>query len=122
MINPRASVNISGLINAGPSFSNLTTINVVPQTALGTTGMFSNTFFLGAWCLNANTTGPVTNEAIGLATNTFGGGFRGYTANSVTSLVGPVAMAPGSFQAVLRANVTSPNAVPVELMGFEVAE
>ncbi|MBZ0114290.1 MAG: hypothetical protein K8J08_17645 [Thermoanaerobaculia bacterium] len=124
MINARASANVLSLINAGTSFSMLTTINVVPQSVLvvssaPTTGMFSNTFFLGAWCLNSNTAGPgVTNEAIGLATNV-GGGFRGYTAVSGT---GPVAMAPGSFQAVLRANITSPNAVPVELMSFGVAE
>lgn len=114
VINQRASVNISGLVNNGSAFSNLTTINVVPQSALGTTGQFNNTFYLGAWCLNANTTVPVDNETLGLSTN--GPRLQGYTASSGT---GTVAMAAQPFNAVLRANVTSPNAVPVELMAFE---
>lgn len=110
----RASINIGGLVNAGPSFSNLATINVLAQTALGTTGVFNDTFFLGAWCLNTNATVPVDNEAIGLATNA---PFRGYTAVS-GGAAASVAFAQQSFNAVLRANVTSPTAVPVELMSF----
>lgn len=117
VIHSRASLNVGPLINAGQSFSMLTTINVVPQSALGTTGMFSNTFFLGAWCLNANTTLPVDNEAIGLATN--GPRQQGYTAVS-GGATASVAVAAQPFNAVLRANVTSPNTVPVELMAFEV--
>jgi hypothetical protein len=114
LVNARASVNIGGLVNAGSAFTNLATINVINQTALGTTGGFNDTFYLGAWCLNANTVVPVDNETIGLATN--GPGFKGYTAASGT---GAVAFAAQPFNAVLRANVTSPNQVPVELMSFE---
>lgn len=112
-INARASVNVSGLVISGPSFTT-PVLNVVPQSALGTTGVFSNTFFLGGWCLNANTAFPVDNEAIVLATN--GPRQQGYTA---VSGVGAVAFAMQPFNAILRANVTSPNAVPVELMAFE---
>lgn len=111
----RASLNIGPLVNAGSSFSMLTTINVIPQSALGTTGMFNDTFFLGAWCLNANTTVPVDNEAIGL--DVAGAQLKGYTASS-GGAGASVAMAPQAFNGVLRANVTSPNAVPVELMAF----
>ncbi len=108
----RASINISGFANSGPSFTS-PALNTVPQSALGTTGVFSNTFFLGAWCLNSATTFPVTNEVIVLATN--GPRQQGYTANSGgASVAVPFAMQP--FNAILRANVTSPNAVPVELM------
>jgi hypothetical protein len=116
MIHSRASVNIGTLVNAGSSFSMLTTINVIPQSALATTGMFFDTFYLGAWCLNANTTLPVDNEAIGLDTN--GPRQQGYTAAS-GGATASVAMAPQAFNAVLRANVTSPNLVPVELMAFD---
>ena len=114
---PRASLNVGGLVNAGSSFTNTTAFNVVPQTALGTTGVFGSSFFLGAWCLNANATVPVDNEAIGLDTATFNGGFQGYTAVSGGGPTG-VAFAAGSFNAILRANVTG--VVPVELMAFEV--
>ena len=119
-ISARATVNITGLTNSGPSFTT-PVLNVVPQSALGTGGTFSNTFYLGGWTLNANTTFPVDNEAIGLATNTtgIGSGYRGYTADSGT---GAQPFAAGSFQAILRANVTSPNPVPVELMAFDVEE
>ena len=118
LINARASLNVNGLVNAGSSFSMLTTINVVPQSALGTTGMFSNTFYLGAWCLNANTSVPVDNEAIGLDTNANFN--RGYTA---VSGVGSVAVANSQgFNAVLRANITSAVTVPVELMAFDVED
>ncbi len=113
----RVSVNVGGLVNAGSSFTNATAFNVIPQTALGTAsnGMFSNSFFLGAWCLNANTTVPVDNEAIALDTNAFAGGNKGFTAASGT---GPIAFAAQTFNAVLRANVTG--IVPVELMAFDV--
>lgn len=114
---PRASLDIAGLVNAGSSFSMLTTINVIPQSALGTTGMFDDTLFIGAWCLNANTTVPVDNESIGLDV---GGQQKGYTASSGAS--GTITLTPGAFNAVLRANVTSPNAVPVELMAFETED
>lgn len=110
----RASLNIGGLVNNGQSFSSLGTINVVNQTALGTTGQFNDTFYLGAWCLNSAATVPVNNETLGL--DTTGPGFKGYTAASGTATV---AFAAQPFNAVLRANVTSPNAVPVELMAFE---
>ena len=117
MIVSRASLDIAPLVNAGPSFSNLTTINVIPQTALGTTGVFNNTMFLGAWSLNANTTVPVDNEAIGLSNNA---NFqRGYTASS-GGAGASVAFAAQPFNAVLRANVTSASTVPVELMQMEV--
>ena len=114
---PRASINVAGLTNAGSSFTNTTAFNVIPQTALGTTGAFSNSFFLGAWCLNANATVPVDNEAIALDTATFNGGFQGYTATSGAGPT-PVVFAASSFNGVLRANVTG--IVPVELMAFEV--
>ena len=117
-ISARASVNIGGLANSGPSFSS-PVLNTINQTALATAGVFSNTFFLGAWCLNSATTFPVDNETIGLSTNDAPGAraFAGYTASSGT---GPVAFAAGAFNAILRANVTSPNTVPVELMSFGV--
>lgn len=113
-INARASTNVTGLTNAGQSFSN-PVLNVVPQSALGTTGVFNDTFFLGGWCLNSAVTFPINNETLGLATN--GPRQQGYTAVSGT---GPVAFAAQPFNAILRANVTSPNTVPVELMSFEV--
>ena len=119
MIHSRASLNITGLVNAGSNFSMLTTINVIPQSALATTGMFSNTFYLGGWCLNANTTVPVDNEALALDINA--GAQRGYTASSGGATVS-VAMAPQAFNAIMRANVTSPATVPVELMAFEVTD
>lgn len=109
----RASVNVMGLVNAGPSFSNLGALNVIPQSVLGTSGVFDDTFFLGGWCVNEATTLPIDNDALGLST---GGQAKGYTA---ASGVGAVSFTPGAFNAVLRANVTSPNAVPVELMAFE---
>ena len=111
-ISARVSQNITGLANSGPAFTS-PVLNTIPQVALGTTGVFSNTFFLGAWCLNINTTPPVDNEAIVLATN--GPRQQGYTANSGVGAV-PFAMQP--FNAILRANVTSPAAVPVELMAI----
>ncbi len=114
VINARASINISGLVNAGASFSNLTTINVINQSALGTTGVFSNTFYLGAWCVNAATVVPVDNEAIGLSTN--GPRQQGYTAVSGT---GTIVAAMQPFNAVMRATVTSAVTVPVELMAFD---
>lgn len=114
LIEARASVNITGLLNSGPSFSS-PQLNVVPQTELGTVGTFSNTFFLGGWCVNSATTFPITNEMIGLATN--GPRQQGYTATSGT---GPVAFAAQAFNAILRANVTSAQNVPVELMAFDV--
>ncbi len=115
LIAPRASLDIVGLVNAGSSFSNLTTINVINQSALGTTGVFNDTFYLGAWCVNVNTTVPVDNEAIGLSTN--GPRQQGYTAASGGA--GTVAMAAQPWNAVLRANVTSAVTVPVELMAFD---
>jgi hypothetical protein len=113
-INARTSTDIVGLMNSGPNFSN-PVLNVIDQSLLGTSGMFNDTFFLGAWCLNSALTFPVNNETIGLATN--GPRQQGYTASSG---VGSVAFAAQPFNAILRANVTSPNAVPVELMGFGV--
>jgi hypothetical protein len=107
----RASTNVGGLINSGSSFTT-PVLNVVPQTALGTTGVFSNTFFLGGWCLNGVTTFPVDNETLVLATN--GPRLQGYTASSAASAT--IAYFAQPFNAILRANVTSPNAVPVELM------
>ena len=109
-ITARASVNVSPLVNSGQSFTS-PVLNVMPQTLLGTTGVFSNTFFLGGWCLNAVTTFPVDNETLVLANN--GPRQQGYTASSGT---GPQPFAMQPFNAILRANVTSPNAVPVELM------
>lgn len=114
-ISARASINIGGLTNAGSSFTNVTAFNVLPQSALGTTGVFSNSFYLGAWCLNVNTNVPVDNEAIALDTNAFTGGNKGYTAVSGT---GPVAFVAQTFNAVMRANITG--IIPVELMAFEV--
>ena len=111
----RASVDVPGLVNAGSSFSMLTTINVIPQSALGTTGMFTDTFFLGGWCLNAATAVPIDNETLGLSTGDVQQ--KGFTASSG---VGTFTSTPQSFNAVLRANVTSPATVPVELMAFEV--
>lgn len=114
-ISVRTSVNVGGLNNSGQSFSN-PVLNVIPQTALGTTGGFFNTFYLGAWCLNTALTFPINNEVIGLATN--GPIQKGYTAISASG--GPVPFSNQAFNAILRANVTSPNTVPVELMSFEV--
>lgn len=113
-ISARASVNVTGLMNSGPNFS-MPVLNVVPQAALGTTGMFNDTFFLGGWCLNTATMFPINNEVIGLDTNLTQ--VKGFTASSG---VGAVAFSAQPFNAILRANVTSPNLVPVELMAFEV--
>lgn len=113
-INARASVNIGGLMNSGPSFMT-PVLNVIDQSMLGTTGMFNDTFFLGAWCVNSVTMFPVNNEAIGLATN--GPRQQGYTA---VSGMGAVAFVAQPFNAIIRANITSPNTVPVELMNFDV--
>lgn len=113
-INARASTNITGLMNSGPSFMT-PVLNVIPQASLGTSGMFTDTFFLGAWCLNSATMFPINNEMIGLATN--GPQQKGYTASSGT---GAVPFASQAFNAILRANVTSPATVPVELMSFSV--
>jgi hypothetical protein len=101
-------------MNSGPNFS-APALNVIDQSMLATTGMFNDTFFLGAWCLNSATMFPINNETIGLSTN--GPRQQGYTAVSGT---GPVAFVAQPFNAILRANVTSPNTVPVELMGFGV--
>ena len=119
MLNPRASLNIGGLVNAGSSFTNLAAFNVINQTALGTTGAFTGgSFYLGAWCLNANTTVPVDNEAIALDTVAGGAGFNGFTANS-GGAGATVTFAPqGTWNAVFRANITG--IVPVELMAFDV--
>lgn len=111
----RASVEVAGLVNAGPSFSMLAVINVIPQSALGTTGMFTDTFFLGGWCLNSATALPVDNETLGLSTGD--AQQKGFTASSG---VGTLTSVPQAFNAVLRANITSPTTVPVELMAFEV--
>lgn len=113
-INARDSINIAGLMNSGPSFMT-PVLNVIPQAGLMTTGMFNDTFFLGAWCLNSNMAFPVNNEVIGLATN--GPRQQGYTAASGN---GAVAFAAQPFNAIIRANITSPNTVPVELMNFDV--
>jgi len=115
MITARASINFTGLANSGPSFS-APVLNTVVQAGFGTTGIFNSTLYLGGWCLNANATFPVDNETLGLATNTFGGVFRGFTASSGA---GAQAFAAQSFNAILRANVTGAN-VPVELMAFGV--
>lgn len=113
-INARASTNVTGLNNSGQSFS-APVLNVVNQSVLGTAGTFNDTFFLGGWCLNSALTFPIDNETLGLSTN--GPRQQGYTAVSGT---GPVAFAAQPFNAILRANVTSPNTVPVELMSFDV--
>lgn len=111
-INAVASTNVTGLMNSGPNFSapvlNVVNANVLPATN-GT--MFTDTFFLGGWSLNSAAALPVNNEAIGLATN--GPLQRGYTAASGT---GAVAFGSQPFNAILRANITSPNAIPLELM------
>jgi hypothetical protein len=117
-LNARASVNVTGLLNSGASFSN-PQLNVVNQTALGTTGVFNSTLFMAAWCLNSATVFPVTNEVIGLGTNQHAGAFHGFT---VASGTGPLTYTPGSFQAMLRVNITSPQTVPVELMAIEADE
>jgi hypothetical protein len=116
LIHSRASINIAGLANAGSSFTNLAAFNVIPQPALGTTGMFSGSLYLGAWCLNANTTVPVDNEAIGLDAGTFAGGFQGFTATS-GGATSSVAFGMQNFNAVLRATIPG---VPVELMSFDI--
>jgi hypothetical protein len=113
-INALVSTNVTGLMNSGPNFS-APVLNVVNASALGAATMFNDTFFLGGWCLNSNTMLPVDNETLGLATN--GPRQQGYTANSGT---GPQPFAAQAFNAILRANITSPNAVPVELMSFGV--
>jgi hypothetical protein len=111
----RTSVDVPGLVNAGSSFSN-PVFNVIPQNALGTTGVFSNGFYLGAWCLNSNSIVPVDNEAIGLDTATFNGAFQGYTGAS--GAAGTVVAQPQPFNAILRATISGP--IPVELMYYEV--
>lgn len=113
-INAAASTNVTGLMNSGPSFS-APALNVIPGSALGGNTMHNDTFFLGAWSLNSATMFPINNEVIGLSTN--GPRQQGYTAVSGT---GPVAFAAQPFNAIIRANVTSPNAVPVELMNYQV--
>lgn len=113
-ISARASVNVTGLMNSGANFS-APVINIIDQSALATTGMFTDTFFLGAWCLNSATMFPINNEVIGLATN--GPRQQGYTAVSGT---GAQAFSAQAFNAILRANVTSAATVPVELMSFSV--
>ncbi|MEM6456153.1 MAG: hypothetical protein AAF772_13740 [Acidobacteriota bacterium] len=113
-ISALGSTNITGLANSGQSFS-APVLNTVPGTAIAAQN-FNDTFFLGAWCLNANTAFPVDNEMLGLTNG--GSQTRGYTADSAGS--GPTPFAAQPFSAVLRANVTSPNAVPVELMNFDV--
>ncbi len=116
-ISSRVSVNIGGLANSGQSFSS-PTLNVIPQSALGTTGVFSNTMYMGVWTLNSATTFPVDNETIGLNdTAPLLGGFQGYTAG--TDATGPILWAPGSFHAIIRANLTY-DPIPVEVMAFEV--
>lgn len=117
-ITVRTSINVTGLMNSGPSFMT-PVLNVIPQAALGTTGMFTDTFYLGGWCLNSNTMFPINNEMIGLSAGEVNGGARrkGYTAVSATA--GPVTFANQPFNAILRANVTSAALVPVELMAFE---
>ena len=117
-ITSRTSPNVTGLLNSGQSFSS-PQINVRMQsTAFGTTGVFSNTVYLGGWCLNTNTTLPVNNEAIGLSNNMLPGAppFRGFTTNSGT---GANTFTDQSFNAIIRANLTGNN-VPVELMSFSV--
>lgn len=116
-ISARGSINISGLSNSGPSFTT-PVLNVIPQSSLGTSGMFNDTFYLGAWSLNSASSLPTTNEVIGLATN--GPCFNGYTASSAPALGGPVSFSNQAFNAIIRANITSPAAVPVELMRFSV--
>jgi hypothetical protein len=117
-ISALASVDVAGLANSGPSFSS-PTLNVRAATALGATNMFFDTFYLGGWCLNSATTFPVDNETLGLNTTFNTGNQKGFTASSGT---GPVAFGSGAFNAMLRANVTSPVTVPVELMSFGVEE
>lgn len=116
-ISARASVNVTGLMNSGASFMT-PVLNVIPQSALGTTGMFTDTFYLGGWCLNSNTMFPVSNEALGLSTGEINAGDRrkGYTAFSG---IGAVLFTDQPFNAIVRANVTSAALVPVELMAFE---
>jgi hypothetical protein len=116
LIDARVSVNVSTLMNSGPSFSS-PVLNVVPGTSLGAGAtMYTNTFFLGAWCLNTASSFPINNEMIGLATNDPPG--KGYVASSG---VGTLSFLSNlGFNAILRANVTSPAIVPVELMSFEV--
>lgn len=113
-INALASSNVTGLMNSGPSFS-APALNVVNASVLGAATMFNDTFFLGGWCLNSALTFPINNETLGLATN--GPRQQGYTAVSGT---GAVAFAAQPFNAILRANITSPNTVPVELMAAGV--
>ncbi len=117
-ISARASVNIAGLMNSGASFMT-PVLNVIPQASLGTTGMFTDTFYLGGWCLNSNTMFPINNETLGLSTAEVNNGPRrkGYTAVSGT---GAQMFSNQNFNAIIRANVTSAALVPVELMAFEV--
>jgi hypothetical protein len=118
-ISALVSANISGLANSGPSFSS-PTLNVRSAAALGATNMYFDTFYLGGWCLNSATTLPIDNETLGLNDTFNTGNQKGYTASSGT---GPVAFGNAQpFNAMLRANVTSPETVPVELMSFGVEE
>jgi hypothetical protein len=115
----RVSQNVTGLMNSGPSFSN-PTLNVVPGTAINATltaTMFTDTFFLGAWCINSASSFPVNNEMIGLATA--GPQIKGFVASSGIATTVSYLEDLG-FNAILRANVTSPAIVPVELMSFDV--
>ncbi len=121
-ISALASVNIPGLMNSGANFS-APVLNVIDASLLTVMmgppfTMYTDTFYLGAWCLNSATMFPINNEVIGLATN--GPRQQGYTA--VSGATGPVAFAAQAFNAILRANVTSPAAVPVELMSFEIED
>jgi hypothetical protein len=113
------SVDVAGLANSGPSFSS-PTLNVRPASALSATNMYFDTFYLGAWCVNSATTFPVDNETIGLNSTFNTGNQKGYTASSATT--GAIAFANQPFNAMLRANVTSPETVPVELMSFDIEE
>lgn len=115
-ISARASVNVAGLMNSGANFS-APVLNVIMQASLGTTGMFTDTFYLGGWCLNSNTMFPINNETLGLSTN--GPRQKGYTAVSGT---GAVLFTAQPFNAIIRANVTSQALVPVELMSFSADE
>jgi uncharacterized protein YceK len=117
VIHSRVSTNIGGLANAGSSFSN-PVFNVIPQSALGTTGVFSGNFYLGGWCLNSATTLPIDNETFGLDTVAGAPGLNGFTATS-GGATSSVAFSGGlGFNAILRANITG--VVPVELMAFDV--
>ena len=116
VINALASVNVSGLLNSGADFSN-PQLNVRPASDLGIGAVqFTDTLFLGGWSLNTASAFPVDNETIGLSTN--GPRQQGYTANS-GGAGASVLYTSQPFNAMLRANITSSNAVPVELMNHQ---